>query len=440
MSHPTHVAERSADNTRWAPAGRERLRLLAIQTTGLPTAETSVLRTLLEGVAILRQGGHAAADVDILLLQGGDLRAGRTNAVADAFRRIPGVTVRAINMGKLGRHDTSQLDRALKIRDLAAVRFTRRQALAAARHFRPDVVYSAQQRWDLRLAVPVARALGAPRVVHLHYTVGPWLGPDAVGALREADMVIAVSDYIRDDAIRHGVPAARARTLHNSIALPREPAPERRAAARAELRAELALPADALLVGMVARLNHQKGQEELVEATLPMLARDPRVGLVLAGSEDPAHNGTSGRIARTARERGVGSRVRLLGHRRDVPRILDGLDIFAHPSHAEPFGLSILEAMAHGLPVVAWREGGPAEIVVDRETGLLAAPGDIVGLTAALDALLADAELRAALGTRGRERAATAFNPSHAAASFLALLREVSGAPALTDDGAAVNV
>ncbi len=429
----THAPAGSTDDARWASLDRERVRLLAVQTTGLPTAETSVFRTLLESVTTLRQGGYAAAGVDVLLLQGVDPRAGRTNAVAEAFRRIPGVTVRAINMGKLGRHDTGPLDRALKVRDLAAMRFTRRQVRAAARHFQPDVVYAAQQRWDLRLAVPVARALGVPLMVHLHYTVGPWLGSDAVDALRGAGMVAAVSDYIRDDAIRHGVQAGRVRTLHNGVALPPEPSREERAAAKAALRAELALPADALLVGMCARLNRQKGQEELVEAMLPILARDPRVGLVLAGSEDPLNNGTSGRIAGAARAHGVQERVYLLGHRQDVPRILDGLDLFAHPSHAEPFGLSILEATAHGLPVVAWREGGPAEIVVDGETGLLVPPGDSAGLTAALDALLADTSRRAAMGARGRERAATAFNPSHAAASFLALLREARDAIAPAD-------
>lgn len=423
---------------REAPTGRAWLRLLAVQTTGLPTPETSVLHMLLESVAAAREDGHAAASIDVLLLQGGDLRAGRTNALMESFRRIPDVTVRAVQMGKLGRHDTRPLDRALKMRDLAAMRFTRRQVLAAARHFRPDVVYSAQQRWDLRLAVPVARALGVPRVVHLHYTIGPWLGPNAVDALREAALVLTVSDYIRDDAVHHGVEAARARTLHNSIAPPSEPSREEISAGRAALRAELDLPADALLVGMFARLNREKGQEDLLQAMLPILERDRRVGLVLAGRENPAHNGVSESIARAAREHGVGARVRLLGHRRDVPRLLDGLDIFAHPSRREPFGLALLEAMAHGLPVVAWREGGPAEIVADGETGLLVPPGEIAALTSALDTLLTDEGLRAAMGARGRRRAAVAFDPARAGASFLSLLWEVRGShplPLLPDTG-----
>ncbi len=417
---------RFSSDAREAPPGGARLRLLAVQTTGLPTPETNVLRTLLESVAAAREDGDAAAGVDVLLLQGGDLRAGRTNPLIESFRRIPGVTVRAAQMGKLGRHDTGPLDRALKARDLAAMRFTRRQVLAAARHFRPDVVYSAQQRWDLRLAVPVARALGVPRVVHLHYTIGPWLGPDAVDALREAALVLAVSDYIRDDAVRHGVQAARARTLHNTIAPPPEPSREERAAARAALRAELALPADALLVGMFARLNREKGQEDLLQGMLPILARDPRVGLVLAGREDPARNGVSERIARAAREHGVESRVRLLGYRRDVPRLLDGLDIFAHPSRSEPFSLAVLEATAHGLPVVAWREGGPAEIIVDGATGILVEPMDIGGLTESIDRLLADEPLRAAMGGAGRARVKTVFNLMEAAASFLGMLREAA--------------
>jgi len=79
-----------AADAREAAPGRARLRLLAVQTTSLPTPETSVLRALLESVAAPWEDGHVAAGIDVLLPQGGDLRAGRTNALMESFRSSPG--------------------------------------------------------------------------------------------------------------------------------------------------------------------------------------------------------------------------------------------------------------------------------------------------------------------------------------------------------------
>ncbi len=400
------------------------LRLLAIQTSSELTPEVRVLLSLLRALpdAAARRG----APVEVLLIQGVDRWAGTKegDGAAAHFRALPGVRVHTVNVGKLGRAGTAGFARAMKVRDLLSLRLTKGDLLAAARRFQPDIIYSAQQGWDLRLTTPLARALGRPRVVHLHYTVGPWLGRDALPALRDARLVIGVSGFIRDDAICHGVPAERAHVLYNSIVAPDLPAS--RDAARGTLRAEFGLPDDALVVGMVARLFETKGQAELLQAMLPILRRDRRVHLLLVGSEYPKPHGLTERLTETARAAGVLPQVRLPGYRDDVPRILDGLDLFAHPSRSEPFSLAILEAMAHELPVVAWREGEPAEIIVDGRTGLLVAPMDIDGLTAALDGLLDDGARRAAMGQAGRERALQTFNPAIAGETFLDALRQVT--------------
>jgi len=399
------------------------LRLLAIQTSSDLTPEARVLLSLLRALPVAAE--RRGALVEILLIQGVDRWAGTKEGYGAAahFRALPGVRVYEVNMGKLGRAGTAGFARAMKARDLLSLRLARGRLLAAARRFRPDIVYSAQQLWDLRLSTPLARALGRPQVVHLHYTVGPWLGRDALQALRDARLVIGVSGFIRDDALRHGVPAERARLLYNSIVAPE--LPPSRDAARGALRAEFGLPDDALVVGMVARLFENKGQAELLEAMLPILRRDRRAHLLLIGSEYPKPHGLTERLAETARAGGVLPQVHLPGYRGDVPRILDGLDLFAHPSRSEPFSLAILEAMAHELPVVAWCEGGPAEIIIDGQTGILVAPLDIDGLTAALDGLLGDGARRAAMGTAGRERALETFNPAIAGEAFLDALCQV---------------
>ncbi len=401
------------------------LRLLAIQTSTEVTSEVNVFRTLLESLSQTARAGNVM--LEVLLLQGVDGRAGNDGRqAAEVFRSIPEVTVCPFDVGKLGRSDTTRVQRLAKIRDVTAVQLARPRLLSAARRFQPDLVYSAQQRWDLRIATPIARALGCPQVVHLHYTVGPYLGRGMIDTLRGAAMVIAISAYIRDDAIRNGTPAEQVSLVYNSTPIP--PRPTSRDEARHVLRDELGFPANALLIGMVARLTENKGQEHLIQAVLPILRADSRTHLLLVGTEDPRPRGITERIRETARQHSVISQVHLLGHRRDVPRILDGLDIFAHPSRFEPFSLSILEAMAHGLPVVAWREGGPAEIVADGQTGFLVEPMDIDGLTAALRSLLDDKCLRATFGTRGRERVEATFSPETAASAFVAALITTSRA------------
>jgi glycosyltransferase involved in cell wall biosynthesis len=107
---------------------------------------------------------------------------------------------------------------------------------------------------------------------------------------------------------------------------------------------------------------------------------------------------------------GIGDRVRLLGDRRDVPKLLGAADVFVLSSRSEGSPVSVLEAMVAGLPVVASRVGGVAELVEEGNTGLLVAPGNPEELTAALERVLADRELRRRLGAAGRARVEQHFD------------------------------
>jgi glycosyltransferase involved in cell wall biosynthesis len=107
---------------------------------------------------------------------------------------------------------------------------------------------------------------------------------------------------------------------------------------------------------------------------------------------------------------GLAGQVRLAGERRDVPELLARADVFALASRSEGMPVSVLEAMAAGLPVVASWVGGVSEQVVDGETGLLVEPGDVEQLAEALAALVGDRELRTRLGAAGRARAERAFD------------------------------
>ena len=110
------------------------------------------------------------------------------------------------------------------------------------------------------------------------------------------------------------------------------------------------------------------------------------------------------------RELGLSGQVDLLGQRRDVRELLAGSDVFVLASRSEALPISILEAMAAGVPVVASAVGGVAELVVDGVTGFIVPPGDPDALSDALARLLADSRLRRQMGAAGRARAEALFD------------------------------
>ena len=399
------------------------LRVLAVQTTPGISSEVNVLRILLEASMRAPAG---PTRIEVLLMQGIEGRGAGGRSAADAFVGISGVQVHEVQMGGLGREGFGAMRRAAKVVDLARMRLARRGLLRAARQFRPDVVYSAQQRWDQRLTTPIAARLGRPRVVHLHYTVGPWLGADAVESLRTADLVVGVSDYICDNAIAGGVAPSRTQTLYNA-AIPETPLPPaERARLRSQLRTELAIPGDAVVVGMVGRLSASKCQLELLRAMEPILRVLPAcTSCSRAPNTRPATDwARSCRAAAAAA--GVGGQLHLLGHRGDVATLLDAFDVFAHPSREDPCPMAVLEAMAHGLPVVAWRRGRTGRAGRRPRTGLLAPPMDVGALTEALVALVRDENMRSTMGDAARARVAATFRPDVAAARFAELLSGVA--------------
>src|SRR5439155_16686868 len=134
------------------------------------------------------------------------------------------------------------------------------------------------------------------------------------------------------------------------------------------------------------------------------------VGALLADPVTAVQVGDErGRLERLAAELGARERISFTGVRRDVPTVMAGLDVFVLASHAEPFGLVVLEAMALGVAVVATGAGGPAEVVEPGVSGLLVPPRDPPALAAAIERLAGDPELRRRLGSGGDERGRRGF-------------------------------
>ena len=133
-------------------------------------------------------------------------------------------------------------------------------------------------------------------------------------------------------------------------------------------------------------------------------------------------------LAAAAGRLGLTDRVRLLGSRDDVGDLLAASDLLLFASRTEGMPASVIEAGAAGVPVAGTALAGVPEVVVDGQTGLLAAPGDLDGLRAALDRLLGDGELRAAMGRAARTRCRDRFGIDAIAGAYLALYEELAGA------------
>lgn len=189
--------------------------------------------------------------------------------------------------------------------------------------------------------------------------------------------------------------ANRLSVIHNGIDL----SPYRAVSSdeRGAIRRELGIPEDARVIGSVGLLWHVKGYEYLVKAMPEIIRRCPQTVLALVGSgEDEAT------LRQMASDLSITSRVLLLGWRGDIPRILPAVDVYVQPSLSEALGLSILEAGATGLPIVATSVGGVPEVLADRENARLVAPGDEAALSDAIVDLLTNAAEAGRLGARVR--------------------------------------
>jgi glycosyltransferase involved in cell wall biosynthesis len=164
----------------------------------------------------------------------------------------------------------------------------------------------------------------------------------------------------------------------------------------------------------VGRLAWPKDPLTLVRA-LARVRGSPFSALIVG--DGPDRSGVEAEV----RELGLESAVHLGGPRSDVPDLLARSDVFVLSSRSEGGPISILEAMAAGLPVVASDVGGVSELVVEGATGLLVPAGDPAALAAALERLLADPELRRRLGAAGRERARQRFDVSALRSAHLEL-------------------
>jgi glycosyltransferase involved in cell wall biosynthesis len=270
-----------------------------------------------------------------------------------------------------------------------------------------DVVVC-HQPWSYVLFAPVSRSAGRPVVLWMHMAGDGrhWL--ERLCRWTRPNVVLCNSQFT----------AARASSWLPSATIAHEYCPVSIARVsgvvqmRDSLRRSLQTDRDDPVVVQVSRLEFFKGQHTLL-AAMAALRELPRwTCWIVGGAQREAERDYLHKLQMFAREHGIADRVRFLGERNDVYDVLSAADVYCQPNlEPEGFGLTFIEAMRAGLPVVTTGLGGACEIV-NGACGVLIPPGDVTALARELRRLIVDDGLRARLGAEARRRPDELCNPS----------------------------
>ena len=269
------------------------------------------------------------------------------------------------------------------------------------KRFEPDVVH-VNCLPHLRGAA-AARATGFPVVWHIHEIIPPgarrrWF---ADRLRRHAERIVAVSGavagWLREERLD-----ASLDVIHNGVDAPTR-LPDRESARQA-----FGLPAEAMVFGLFSQLVPHKGALDFVHAAHRLSVNKPDTWFLVAGHGPPSF--VAG-LQRTIAGGPAAERIRVVPPQPDIWELMAAVDVLALTTlWPDPLPRVVMEAMAVGRPVVAYEGGGVPEMVVELETGLLSRPGDVDGLSSAMEQLAGDEALRQRMGAAGALRARELFS------------------------------
>lgn len=248
---------------------------------------------------------------------------------------------------------------------------------------KPDIVhlnnsYAFNHDWVL-----ACRRRGVKIVAHDRGTLPPASFQTKLFT-RFLDAIICVSDtylkYVTDQELRPKI-ACR---VYNGLNI-NEYDGLYSPAIRSEIRQEFGVKSEDILVGMIGNIINWKGQIVLVNAMTTVMQKHKNIKAVLVGKTVIGSEDYEADIRSCILQNNLQNNIYLTGYREDIPALLDSFDIFVHASiEPEPFGRVIIEAMAMKKPIVATKLGGPAEIIVDGESGILVEMNDEIAMANAI--------------------------------------------------------
>lgn len=262
--------------------------------------------------------------------------------------------------------------------------------------------------WLSRLTKVPAVLRAHAHTVHFHW--------------RMAHHIIAVSEQTRRYHITHNfVPPSRISTVHGFVDPARLATPDK--GTRQAVRAELGLAPTDFVVGVIGNIIPRKGQIYLIRALPKVVARYPQVRVLLVGVIHPLRYGE--RVKREAERLGVSAHVLWLGERKDVPRLLQALDLYALPTLNDMLPMAMLEAMWAELPILATYAGGIPEAITHGFEGWLVPPKDPDALANALLEIIEHPDERARRAQNAHQRVLQDFTVQTQVAKIEAILQQV---------------
>ena len=282
---------------------------------------------------------------------------------------------------------------------------------------------------DLRRGKPeivAARIAGVPCITHRHgyadYTRFDMLFAGFV------DTNIYISNDVAEYHIAQGESRTKGKIIHNGVNL----SDYMQSHDALQVRKEFDCMPDQMLVGLVARLDWWKGHEFFLEAMADVVNKNHNIrGLIIGGLAELSYNSSSRYLDRLhvmLKSLGLGEKVVFTGHRSDVPCLVAALDVVVHASSTpEPFGLTVIEGMAAGKPVVATAAGGVLDIIEDGVNGLLVPCKDSKAMAMAILQILSDRDKAKKMGLAARRRVTEKFTVQHQVTAVQKLYNSILG-------------
>lgn len=298
--------------------------------------------------------------------------------------------------------------------------------LAGARFSRPWTVWAARRdlrallrsgacdvaachsAWGQAVFGPVLRAAGVPSVLWLHNRTDGKSGIERVSRLSPPPFVLAVSRDAQATLpkLYPGVPSEVIYAPLPPNVRVTDPA------VRGEVRREMGVKGDEVVIVQVSRMEAWKGHDLHLRALAEVRELPNWTCWFVGKAQRPSEVEYVEGLQRLAGELGLAERVRFLGGRSDVPRLLAAADVFCQPNReSEGFSLAFMEACAAGLPLVTSALGGALEIL-SEDNGFPTAVGDVAAVAKALRILISEPEVRHRLGTAGRRRVEEQCDPA----------------------------
>jgi glycosyltransferase involved in cell wall biosynthesis len=287
--------------------------------------------------------------------------------------------------------------------------------------------------WAQAIFGPSARASGVALVFWAHDATGALHWLERWARVTPPDLAICNSHFTATTMLNL-YPRVATQVVYCPVTPPAFSASD-----RAEVRRELNTPGDATVIVQVSRMEPWKGQRFHL-ATLGQLRDLPGwVCWIVGAAQRPQEAVYERELHAVAKQHGIEERLRFAGQRSDVSRILSAADIYCQPNTSpEAFGLTLIEALQAGLPVITSAMGGATEVVNDS-CGILVPPGSIADLASALRLLVNDAQLRSRMGGSGPARAWELTDPAVQLSRFSGALGALPMRPELNSRRQGLN-